>query len=89
MVNKNAKIKLEYVKDKTNILKLKVSLRHIFCTTYRCFLRYKPNSVGVSGLTHYAHVSVLMADELLVAVHTLPRLCITCLMQGTYLKFLI
>lgn len=54
MVDKDGKLNLEYVKDETNVLKLKVPSRHISRTTYRCFLRYKPNSTGISGLTHYA-----------------------------------
>ncbi|XP_011251810.2 uncharacterized protein LOC105248620 [Camponotus floridanus] len=53
MVDKDGKLKIEYVKDQSNVLKLKVPSRHISRTAYRCFLRYKPNSVGVSGLTHY------------------------------------
>ncbi|KYN04658.1 hypothetical protein ALC62_04469 [Cyphomyrmex costatus] len=54
MVDKNGKLNIEYVKDEKNVLKLKVPSRHIFRTTYRCFLRYTPNSIGVSGVTHYA-----------------------------------
>ncbi|KYM96062.1 hypothetical protein ALC62_13283 [Cyphomyrmex costatus] len=48
MVDKNGKLNVEYVKDVKNILKLNVPSRHISRTTYRCFLRYKPNSIGVS-----------------------------------------
>ena len=54
MVNKEGTFNIEYVKDEKNVLKLKVPSRLISRTTYRCFLRYKPNSVGVSGLSHYA-----------------------------------
>ena len=54
MVNKEGTLNTENVKDEKNVLKLKVLSRHIFRTTYRCFSRYKLNSVGVSGLTHYA-----------------------------------
>jgi len=54
MVDKNGRLNVEYVKDETNVLKLKVPSRHISRTTYRCFLRYKPNSIGVSGVTDYA-----------------------------------
>ena len=53
MVDKDDKLKIEYVKDESNVLKIRVPSRHISRTTYRCFLRYKPNSVGISGLTHY------------------------------------
>jgi len=50
MVDKDGKLKLEYVKAQSNILKLKVPSRHISRIAYSYFLRYKPNSVG---LTHY------------------------------------
>ncbi|EZA55469.1 hypothetical protein X777_04750 [Ooceraea biroi] len=53
IVDKDDKLKLEYVKDQSNVLKLKIPSRHISRTTYRCFVRYIPNSVGVPGLTHY------------------------------------
>lgn len=54
MIDKDGKLNLEYVKEETNVLKLKVPSRHISRTTYRCFIRYKPNSVGISGVIHYA-----------------------------------
>ncbi|KYN10443.1 hypothetical protein ALC57_17417 [Trachymyrmex cornetzi] len=54
MVDKNGKLNIEYVKDEKNVLKLKVPSRHISRATYRCFLRYKLNSIGVSGVTYYA-----------------------------------
>lgn len=53
MVDTDGKLRIEYVKDESNVLKLKVPSRHISRTAYRCFLRYKPNTFGVSGLTHY------------------------------------
>ena len=53
MVDKDGKINIEYVKDEINVLKVKVQSRHISCKTYRCFIRYKSNSVSVSGVTHY------------------------------------
>lgn len=52
-VDKDGKLKIEYIKDQSNVLKLKVPSRHISRTAYRCFLRYKSNSVGVSSLTYY------------------------------------
>lgn len=42
MVDKNGKLNIEYVKEEKNVLKLKIPSRHIFRTTYRCFLRYNP-----------------------------------------------
>lgn len=57
MVDKDGKLKLEYVKDQSNVLKLESSISSYFSNSiysiYRCFLRYKSNSIGVSGLTHY------------------------------------
>ena len=52
MVDKDGKINIEYVKDETNVLKVKVQSRHISCKTYGCFIRYKSNSVGLLGVTH-------------------------------------
>ena len=53
MVDTDGRLSIEYVKDKSNVLKLKVPSRHISRTAYRCFLGYKPNTFGISGLTHY------------------------------------
>ena len=53
MVDTDGKRRIKYVKDESNVLKLKVPSRHISRTAYRCFLRYKPNTFGISGLTHY------------------------------------
>ena len=52
MVGKDDKINIEYFKDETNVLKVKVQSRHISCKTYRYFIRYKSDSVGVSGVTY-------------------------------------
>lgn len=54
MIDTNGKLNIEHVKNEKNVLKLKVPSRHISCTSYRCFLWYESNSIGVSGLTHYA-----------------------------------
>ena len=53
IMNEDGKLKIQYVKDQSNVLKLKVPSRHISRTAYRGFLRYRPNSIGVSGLTHH------------------------------------
>ena len=37
MVDKDDKLKTEYVKDESNVLKIRVPSRHISRTTYRCF----------------------------------------------------
>ena len=52
MIDTDGKLRIEYVKDESNVLKLKVPSRHISRTTHRCFSRYKPNTFGISGLTH-------------------------------------
>ena len=53
MLDTDGELRIEYVKGESNVLKLKVPSRHISLTAYRCFLRYKPNTFGISGLTHY------------------------------------
>jgi len=54
MVDKDGKVNLQFVKDEMNVLKLQVQSRHISRKMYRCFVKYKPNSVGISGLLQYA-----------------------------------
>ena len=54
MLDRDGKLTLEYIKEEPNVLKFKVQSRHISRASYRCFIRYKPNSFGVSGVTHYA-----------------------------------
>lgn len=54
MVDKDEKVNLQFVKDQTNVLKLQVQSRHISRKVYRCFVKYKPNSVGILGLLQYA-----------------------------------
>ena len=53
MVYTDGKLRIEHVKDESNVLKLNVPSRDISRTAYKCFLRYKPNTFGISGLTHY------------------------------------
>ena len=55
MLNNDGTLNIEYVKDEKNVLTLKVLSRHISLRTYGCSLRYKPNSVGVSGLIRYVY----------------------------------
>lgn len=54
MVDKNGQIKVQYVKEQSNVLKLQVPSRHINRKMYRCFLKYKPNNVGISGLLQHS-----------------------------------
>ena len=53
-MNEDGYMNLQLVKDATNILKVQVQSRHIFRKLYRCFVEYKPNSIGVSGIQRYA-----------------------------------
>lgn len=70
MVDKAGKVNLQIFKDQTNVLKLQVQSRHISRKPYRCFVKYKPNSVGISGLLQYVH-DCANEKELLAAVHML------------------
>ncbi|EZA54576.1 hypothetical protein X777_05697 [Ooceraea biroi] len=54
MIDKDGQIKVQYIKEQSDVLKLQVPSRHINRKMYRCFLKYKPNSVGISGLLQYA-----------------------------------
>ncbi|GAB1860852.1 SWIM-type domain-containing protein [Camponotus japonicus] len=54
MIDTDGQVKVQYVKEQSNVLKLQVPSRHINRKMYRCFLKYKPNSVGISGLLEYA-----------------------------------
>jgi len=64
-------VNLQFVKDQMNVLKLQVQSRHISRKMYRCFVKYKPNSGGISGLLQYACDCVPTEEELLDAVHIL------------------
>lgn len=54
MIDKNGELNIKFVKNEKNVLKVEVQSRHVSRTKYRCFLRYTPNSTGISGVTHYA-----------------------------------
>ena len=75
MVNKYGKLKIQYVKNQSNVLKLKVSSHHISRTPYRCFLRYRPNSVIESDsdedLKKYIHKKYAVLCE--ARGHTLKK----------------
>ncbi|CAH2100483.1 unnamed protein product [Euphydryas editha] len=42
-----------FVKDQTNVLKAQVQSRHIGRKVYRCFIEYKPDTIGWSGILRY------------------------------------
>ena len=54
MLDKDGKLKPEYIKEELNVLKFEIQSQHTSRASYRCFIRYKPNRFGVSGVTHYA-----------------------------------
>ena len=53
-MNDNGSINLQFVKEQANILKIQAQSRHISRKLYRCFIGYKPNSIGVTGIGRYA-----------------------------------
>ena len=54
MMDKDGKLKIQFVEDQSNILKLKVPSHHISRKAYRCFLRcFLFNSIVVSGMMHH------------------------------------
>ena len=53
MIDKDGQINMQYVKDQTNVLRVQVQSRHISKKLYKCFIKYEPNSVGMSGLLEY------------------------------------
>ena len=67
-------------------LKFKVQSRHIYRESYRCFIRYKPNSFGVSGLTHYACECANDRRTVGCCSH-IAAICTTSLILGICRKF--
>ena len=86
LTTKGCSLSLEYVKEEPNVLKFKVQSWHISRASYRYFIEYRPNSFGVSGVTHYA-CECAKADEQLVAAHTLLSSYITFFVLGICRKF--
>lgn len=54
MMDEDNNINIQYVKTNGNILKTQVRSRHINAKTYRCFIDYRPNINGVSGISRYS-----------------------------------
>ena len=52
-MNDNGPINLQFVKEQANILKIQVRSRYISRKLYRCFIGYRPNSIGVAGIERY------------------------------------
>lgn len=53
MLDKDGNLRMEFVKDNSSVLKIRVQSRHISRQTYRCFIKYAPNSIGISGVREY------------------------------------
>lgn len=53
MIDEHDQIRLQYVKEQSNVLKLQVQSRHISKKVYKCFVKYEPNTIGISGLLEY------------------------------------
>ena len=51
MIDGDDQIKLQYVKEQSDVLKLEVQSRHISRKVYRCSVKYDPNSIGISERT--------------------------------------
>ena len=47
-------INLKYIKIKPNIIKVLIRSRHINSKTYKCYIEYKPNSIGCSVILRHA-----------------------------------
>ena len=54
MINDNGSINSQFVKEQENILNIQVQSRHISRKLYKCFIGYRPNSIGVAGTERYA-----------------------------------
>lgn len=52
-IDESDNMTIQFVRDKTNILKAQVQSRHINRKVYRCFIEYKPDTIGWSGISRY------------------------------------
>ena len=53
MIDEDDQIRLQYIKEQSNVLKLQDQSRHISKKVYRCFVKYEPKTIGISGLLKY------------------------------------
>lgn len=54
LMDENDNINLEYIQMKPNIIKVLIRSRHINSKTYKCYIEYKSNSIGYSGILRHA-----------------------------------
>ena len=53
MIDEDGKIRLQSVKEQSNVLELQVQSCYISKKVYRCFVKCEPNTIGISGLLEY------------------------------------
>lgn len=53
LMDEDNNINLQYLKTNNNIIKIQVRSRHIKRKTYKCFINYKPNTIGFAGILRY------------------------------------
>ena len=53
MMNDNGSINLQFVKEQANISKIQIETRLISRKLHRCYIGYRPNSIGVAGIERY------------------------------------
>lgn len=53
IMNDDNSLSLEYVKMRPDIIKTLVRSRHINKKTYKCYIQYRPDSVGCSGIVRH------------------------------------
>ncbi|KYM99014.1 hypothetical protein ALC62_10255 [Cyphomyrmex costatus] len=54
LIDDSGNINLEYVQMKQNIIKVLIRSRHINSKTYKCYVEYKPDSIGYSDVLRHA-----------------------------------
>ncbi|XP_058805630.1 uncharacterized protein LOC131672433 [Phymastichus coffea] len=53
MLGENNEINVSYFKESADLLKVRVRSRHIESKTYNCYIQYKPNTIGYSGIVRF------------------------------------
>ena len=72
IIDEDGQIRLKYVKEQSNVLKLQVQSRHISTKVYKCLVKYEPNAIGISGSLEYTCI-VPTELGLLAAAHILQQ----------------
>lgn len=53
MITEDGSITLSYVKEQPDIVRFEVQSRHINSKTYKCYIHYAANTIGISGIKRY------------------------------------